>query len=155
MNMGSACSIFLLVVCLSLNAQNEERTVVKNTIDTFFKAFHNRDSTAMRKNMDHEIILQTVGKDKNQNEQLSFTNYDNFIRSIASIPDSVRFEEKLLDYTIQIDGPMAQVWTPYEFWLNDTFHHCGVNSFQLFRKNGHWKIIYLIDTRRTNNCNQE
>jgi hypothetical protein len=55
-------------------------------------------------------------------------------------------------YNIQIDGAMANAWTSYEFWVNGSFSHCGVNSFQLFKDEGAWKIIYLIDTRRKEGC---
>ncbi len=47
---------------------------------------------------------------------------------------------------------MANVWAPYEFYLNNDFSHCGVNSFQLFFDGIQWKIIYLIDTRRKQGC---
>ncbi|UWX56421.1 hypothetical protein NYZ99_09635 [Maribacter litopenaei] len=57
-----------------------------------------------------------------------------------------------MDYSIQIDGAMANAWTPYEFRINDNFSHCGVNSFQMVKLEGEWKIIYLIDTRRKEGC---
>lgn len=47
---------------------------------------------------------------------------------------------------------MANAWTNYEFWLNDEFHHCGVNSFQLLKEDDIWKIIYLVDIRRVEDC---
>jgi len=77
---------------------------------------------------------------------------DDLIKSIVSIPDSVNFQEKIKSYSIRIDGAMANAWTPYEFWINDNFSHCGVNSFQLFNDGEGWKVIYLIDTRRRDDC---
>jgi len=56
--------------------------------------------------------------------------------------------EKLLDYKIQIDGPLAHVWTPYEFYVNGKLSHSGVNSFTLFKEKDAWQIIHIIDTRR-------
>ena len=47
---------------------------------------------------------------------------------------------------------MASVWTPYEFYFNGTFSHCGANSFQLFKEDNQWKIIFLVDIRRRENC---
>ena len=43
---------------------------------------------------------------------------------------------------------MANAWTPYQFWFNDQFSHCGVNSFQLIKVDNTWKIFFLVDTRR-------
>ena len=61
-------------------------------------------------------------------------------------------DERIQFETIKIDGPLAIVWTPYNFYHNGKFSHCGVNSFQLVRFDGIWKIQYLIDTRRRTGC---
>ena len=42
--------------------------------------------------------------------------------------------------------------TPYKFYVGEKFSHCGVNSFQLVKIRGEWKIQYIIDTRRRQNC---
>jgi hypothetical protein len=47
---------------------------------------------------------------------------------------------------------MAAIWTEYSFYLGDKFSHCGVNSFQLFKDETGWKIIYIVDTRRKEGC---
>jgi hypothetical protein len=49
---------------------------------------------------------------------------------------------------IRIDASLAIVWAPYEFYYKGKYSHKGVDSFQLVRVNGVWKIQYLIDTRR-------
>lgn len=49
---------------------------------------------------------------------------------------TVRFEERLLGYTIHIDGTMAIDWTPYEFYVNGNKIHSGVNVFTLNKDNG-------------------
>lgn len=141
-----------LLTIATANSQTNEKLLVKETVVAFFKAFHQQDDTAMKKVVKPEVILQTIGVDKTGKQTLRTENFDDLINSIVSIPDSINFQEKILDYTIQIDGAMANAWTPYEFWLNGEFHHCGVNSFQLFKDEGLWKIIYLIDTRRKKGC---
>lgn len=64
----------------------------------------------------------------------------------GSLDERIQFEK------ILIDGPMASVWTPYQFYYEGKFSHCGVNSFQLVRLDGRWKIQYIIDTRRKTGC---
>ena len=147
------------IICFSLllssmlaTAQNSSESDVKQTIESFFKAFHAQDSVSLNKAVHTKIVLQTIGTSESGQPLLKSENYRDFIKSIVSIPDSVHFEERIVDYSIQIDGPMANAWTTYEFWLNEEFHHCGVNSFQLLKDNDAWKIIYLIDTRRVEDC---
>jgi ketosteroid isomerase-like protein len=133
-------------------AQTSDEIEVKNTIIKFFDAFHKQDSTAIKALVFEDVILQSIGKNREGVTQLKKEAFNGFLKSIVSIPKDQKFEEKLLDFKIRIDGDMANAWTPYEFWFNDTFSHCGVNSFQLVKLEGTWKIIYLIDTRRREGC---
>lgn len=47
---------------------------------------------------------------------------------------------------------LATVWAPYAFYLDGRLSHCGVNAFQLIRRPQGWRIVSLIDTRRTEGC---
>ncbi|HUM64696.1 MAG TPA: hypothetical protein PLV32_02570, partial [Chitinophagaceae bacterium] len=79
-------------------------------------------------------------------------NAADFVQLVGSLKkDSA--DERISFETIRVDGPLAIVWTPYHFYYNGRFSHCGVNSFQLVRFEGVWKIQYLIDTRRRQGCN--
>ena len=143
--------IFGLMNLVAL-AQTEEEIQVKQNIIEFFDAFHAKDSIAMKKMVYPSILLQTIGVNNEGKSVLKTENFDDLVKSIISIPDSTNFQERIKSYSIQTDGNMANAWTPYEFWINNEFHHCGVNSFQLFREENKWKIIYLIDTRRKSDC---
>ncbi len=147
--------IILCLCCLStlmLCGQRNEEQEVKQTIMRFFEGFHKQDSLIMRSVIGPNPILQTLGRNKEGISEIRNDSFDRLVQAIVSIPDTVKFEERISAYQISIDGPMANAWTPYEFWLNDEFSHCGVNSFQLFHDGSAWKIIYLIDTRRRENC---
>lgn len=147
--------LFILTLLMAFhlgNAQNNEEKVVKRTIEAFFDAFHQQDSMAIRETVSKDIVLQTIGKDADGREVVKTDDFNHFLKSIVAIPATTKFEEKIMSYNIQIDGAMANAWTNYEFWVNDSFSHCGVNSFQLFNDQGSWKIIYLIDTRRKEGC---
>lgn len=146
--------ICLLLIFSSglLNAQNNEKEEVKKAVEMFFNGFHNQDSVLIKSTTSPGIIMQTIGRDKEGGSVVKTSDFNTFLKSIVSIPDTTKFREKLLSYQIQVDGSMANAWTPYEFWINDKLSHCGVNSFQLHKKDGAWKIIYIIDTRRREDC---
>jgi hypothetical protein len=147
--------IFLLILsCVfSINAQTDQTANVKAAVDTFFEGFHKGDTTLMRSVLADKVVLQTAFRNKEGKDVLrNDGDISNLLSAIANRPAEQKWDEKLLDYIIKIDNNMANAWTPYEFWLNGNFSHCGVNSFQLFRNNGKWEIIYLIDTRRRFNC---
>ncbi len=137
--------VFFLLLGLSSNAQKQE---VQKCIESFFEGFHQRDSTKIKLLCSDKIILQSISENALKGNKLSDESAKEFYKSIASIPSTLKFQEKILSYNIQIDGTMAHVWTPYEFYINDKLSHTGVNAFTLFKEKDSWKIIYLIDTRR-------
>lgn len=139
-------AIFLLIMIFvsSMQAQNQE---VQKTIEDFFVAFHAKDTLKLHSVCSDKIILQSIMENA-KGAKLSDESAKEFYHSIASIPNDFKFEEKILNYSIQIDGTMAHAWTPYEFYINGKLSHSGVNAFTLFKENGLWKIIYVIDTRR-------
>lgn len=141
-----------LVLTSTLYAQQEKEIQVKSAIDTFFEGFHKGDTTLMKSVMMDKMLMQTTFTNKEGKNVLITEESEKLISAVADRTIDQKWDERLLDYVIQVDGTMANVWTPYEFWFNGKFSHCGVNCFQLFDDNGQWKIIYLIDTRRTENC---
>lgn len=134
----------LLFFSLYSQAQNAE---IKNTIEIFFEGFHAKDTVKLQTVCANKIILQSIMEGSKGNKLTNETP-KKFYNSIATIPAEMKFEEKILSYSIQIDGSMAHVWTPYAFYINGKLSHKGVNAFTLFKENEVWKIIYLIDTRR-------
>lgn len=142
-----------LLIGFFTNAQSEVEKEVEGVIKTFFEGFHKADTILMKQTMAEELIFQTASKNKEGKDILRTDNVNDFIKAIGSgLPMIDKWEERILSYTVKVDGNMANAWTKYEFWLDGKFSHCGVNSFQLFNDNGTWKIIYLIDTRRKSSC---
>ncbi|RZN82881.1 MAG: nuclear transport factor 2 family protein [Winogradskyella sp.] len=147
-------TICILTLCFMFStfAQTSEEDKVKQTIIDFFDAFHKQDTVKLKSMAKGNINMQSISVNREGKTRLDENDYEKFIKSIAGIPKDKKFEEKLLDFNIKIDGKMANAWTPYEFWFDGNFSHCGVNSFQLVKEDNDWKIIYLVDTRRRQGC---
>jgi len=132
---------------LAVKAQTPEDSV-KAVINQLFLAMKNSDPQLLQHCFADSAILQTIleknGKVEIQNEAVSA-----FATSISSLPKDAADEQIIFDI-IKTDGALAIAWTPYKFYFKGKFSHCGVDSFQLVRMNGTWKIQYLIDTRRKN-----
>ena len=104
--------------------------------------------------MASEVVMQTAFMNKEGNNLLRTEDASKLLNAIANRTADQKWEERLLDYSVQIDGNLAHVWTPYEFWFNDSFSHCGANAFTLVKSDDGWKIIHLIDSRRKESCNK-
>ncbi len=149
--------IMLLIItmfCIPVGAQkNKEKAAINTVITTFFEGLHNGDSTLVSKTLHRDVKIQTTYTNKEGEKILLNQSKQKLLLGIASKKKTDIYLEKLLSYTIEVDGNLASVWTPYEFYLNTKFSHCGANSFQLFNNNGSWEIIYLVDMRRREFCN--
>jgi len=93
-----------------------------------------------------QTITHTEGKTGVRNEQVH-----DFAAFVAKLQQGDADEQVIYDI-IKVDNELAIVWAPYKFYWKGAFSHCGTDSFQLLRINGVWKIQYLIDTRRKDNC---
>lgn len=145
--------LIAIVFSVGISAQNQsEEKAIKKVISTFFDALHQGDSTLMKSTLHQDLKIQTTFTNKEGDKQLRTQTKAQLLKGVASKKVSDKYLEKLLSYTIKIDGNLASVWTPYQFYLNGNFSHCGANSFQLFNNNGQWEIIYLVDMRRRSNC---
>jgi hypothetical protein len=133
------------------NAQKTEDSV-KAVVTQLFTAMRNVDAAMLRDAFADSALLQTIAQ--RRSDGVVFVRNDkvsDFANSIANAKkDSL--DERIVFETVKVDGPLASVWTPYKFYYAGKFSHCGVNSFQLVRINGQWKIQYLIDTRRRQGC---
>ena len=143
---------FLLVNSNNLTAQSSEADQVKAVINGLFTAMKNADSVAVEKAFATGAIMETIAKTKQQSDTIRSNTTAQFAGSIKRQPAGA-LDERIEFGSILVDGNLAHVWTPYKFYYNGNFSHCGVNSFELVKLNGEWKIRYLIDTRRKDNCN--
>ena len=134
-------------VTLSLQLLTAQEGDIKKSIDTFFEGLHTGDTLKIQSVCHKDMVLHSV-MELPTGSRVTTDEMRNFYSSIASIPQSLKIEERLLDCEIKIDGSMAHAWTPYEFYVNGKLSHSGTNSFQLYKDNGVWKIVYIIDTRK-------
>jgi hypothetical protein len=150
--MGRIALMFILSISIYpyAIAQSAEDSV-KASIQVLFEGMKSSDASMIKKAFSDSAILQTIGTTKEGSIQIRNESINAFAESVSKMGKGDA-DERIQFETIKIDGPLAIVWTPYKFYYKGQFSHCGVNSFQLVRINGNWKIHYLIDTRRRVGC---
>jgi hypothetical protein len=131
-------------------AQGEE-TAVKATINRFFEGLRTSDSTLLKASLAPTAIFQTIMHKPGTPPNVKTENIREFITAVTQ-PHKEVYDERITFDVVKTDGALAVAWTPYKFYVGKTFSHCGVNSFQLVKLDGEWKIQYIIDTRRKENC---
>lgn len=140
-------SLFFILISSFVFSQNSEEELIKSTVKGLFDGMKTSDSAKITKAFSKSAVLQTITK----NGEVKNENVKDFASGISKAQKG-NLEERIVFSSILIDGNLASVWTPYEFYYEGKFSHCGVNSFQLVKANNEWKIQYIIDTRRKDNC---
>ena len=131
----------LLMYFHQLSAQHP-----KEVIETFFEAFHKKDTTSLKDFFTIDAGLVSV-QNSLSGVRTKEESVEDFIQALGVIPDHLSFEERLLSFNVVDASGMTLVFTPYEFYVDGRFSHCGTNVFTLVEKESKWKILALYDTR--------
>lgn len=137
----------------TVQAQTADREAILEPVNRMFRAMETGDSALLRTAFYHDVHLTTLIADQaGEVTGLSReTELDGFLKAVAA-PKKQPYREPIYNIRIQQEGGFAQVWADYAFYTGSSFHHCGVDTFQLIRTTGGWKIFYLADTRRKEGC---
>lgn len=136
----------LLLLILSLSFYPISAQHPKEVIETFFESFHQKDTSSLKGFFNIDARLASV-QNSLDGVRTKEESVEEFIKAIGSIPDDLSFEERLLGFKVVDASGMTLVLTPYEFYVNGRFSHCGTNVFTLVKKESKWKILALYDTR--------
>ncbi len=142
---------FLFGVTGAAFAQEAE---LKETVQNFFQVMYRQDTAALRQFFVPAATLFTYSYDVKGNPRAKGESLSEFINGVSFLGES-RAEERLTGWQCLIDAGIAAIWTPYEFYYDGKFSHCGVDSWQWMLIQGEWKITQLTDTRRKTNCPDE
>lgn len=80
------------------------------------------------------------------------------VRSVAlakfadATPGPERYEERMVDPVVRVDGGMALVWGRYTFAIDGVVRHCGYQHLDLVRDDGRWKVQNITWSVRTTGC---
>ena len=139
--------LFILLSASGAHAQSSPEDSVKARVMSLFDAMRKGDSTLITTQFAQGAQLQSVNTDG----KVETLPIPRFAQIISALPAGAADERPRLE-VVHVDGALAMVWASYQFFYKGTLHHCGVDSFQLVRQGGAWKIQYIIDTERKDGC---
>ena len=91
----------------------------------------------------------TIGTRANP-DTITYQTVDGWLSGIAGSKKA--WEEKVKNVQIMVNDNIASAWMDYTFHLNGALRHCGVDSMELAKVKGEWKITQLGDTQRRDGC---
>lgn len=146
------CFAFLSQAVVIAQPTPQEVEVIA-TLSNLFDGIKNGDTSLVKAVFHPYARMFSIRVDGDAQSATSKIEVDRFVAAVGAKGEA-KWEEKIWSYDIRIDGPLATAWTEYSFFRNDQLSHCGVNAFQLVRNEDAWKIIQVIDTRRSTACRQ-
>ena len=60
--------------------------------------------------------------------------------------DPRRLTERGYADTARVQDRLAQVWMPYDIYIDGKWSHCGIDAFTLLKVAGQWKTVALFYT---------
>jgi len=142
------------VICFSTItafSQSSEQEAVKKVVNNLFTAMRTSDTVLLKSVFSPDMILHSIGQKADGSTVLQSDKAAGFIKAVGT-PHKEIYDERIVITDVKIDGHLASVWAPYKFYVGTQFSHCGVDVFQLMKTAAGWKIIYIVDTRRKDNC---
>jgi hypothetical protein len=126
-----------------------EEEAILRAVDTFLLALGNGDRELQKsvEYSDGSLAISRFAKDT-----------PGTVRRMPSsqlqqpTPNHDPFVEVYWDPVIQVRGPFAQVWAPYELRDNGAVVHCGIDAFQLVKEGATWKIHSSMSSMEPDAC---
>ncbi len=123
-----------------------ERRAVLAAVDSLFTAMTRRDSAASRRVMVPGAVFYYLGAGR----PFGTTTDTEYLGMLAD--GGPVFLERIWNPAVRISGPIAMVWTRYDFHRNGKFSHCGVDNFSLVRQGERWLVASITYTVETAGC---
>ena len=142
------CLVCLIFCPLSLG--QDERQAIMDTVEKFFTAIETKDRDLLESILVPDSLNISTSESSSGEIQFTTLNYENMVTALTR-PGRLAIE-RAWDETILIQGSIAVFWAPYDFHVDDEFTHCGIDSFQLIKKENRWLISNASWTRETENC---
>lgn len=122
-----------------------ETPAVLEAVHQLFGAMRSRDSVLLRELLAEDARLIAV-----TDSEARPSTAEAFLARISAPGDELH--ERMWDPEVRIEGPIATVWTPYDFHVGGEFSHCGIDAFQLAHSGGQWQIVSIIYTVQRDGC---
>lgn len=135
------------MIAATLSVQASERDAVMNTVQAFFDTMTAGDVEGARKVLQPQGRFHAMRMKDGKPDVRAFSNEEYFADLQAS---KQKMQERIWNPEVRINGLIATIVAPYDFWINGKFSHCGVDAFDLIKTEEGWKIaggVYTIESQ--------
>ncbi len=121
-----------------------QKAEVVATLQRLFDALETGDESLLRTVVDPSVVMH-FAETRDGKTTFGSATLDGLAGRITS--SEVPLIERMWDPTVVVNGPLATIWTPYDFYAGETFSHCGVDVASVMNTAQGWRIVALSWTR--------
>ena len=129
--------------------QEDDKTAVLATVQAFFDTMASRDVEGARRVLMPEVRFYSTREQDGQTA-VRASAVEDYLKALGGRKQDNR--ERIWNPEVRVHGPIASVWTPYDFWVDGKFSHCGIDIFDLVKTPDGWKISGLTYTVERTGC---
>lgn len=118
--------------------RSDEEKAVLAAVQQFFDTMHTRDVAGARSVLDDQGAFVSVRWSDDGTRTVRRSPNAAYLDGLAA--GQATNLERMWNAEVRVHGPIAVVWTPYDFHVDGTFSHCGIDAFQLLRTDAGWTI---------------
>jgi hypothetical protein len=133
----------------TLDRTADSATVVGVAQD-LLRAISTRDTALARRLMLPGAQLASIQDPASATNSARIQTDSQFVAMLGTMKQ--RYLERMWNPTVFLQGSLAVVRTPYDFHVDGTFSHCGVDVFTLVRSKGEWRVTHVMYTVQRQNC---
>ena len=137
--------LLVLVGAVSFGQTPEKE--VEQVIYDIFDGMREGDTAKIASHFIPDATMKSVFFDEKGASIMRDGSLDGWLNGIMNSQGTV-LDERLWDMEVRVDDNLAQAWTYYALYVNEEYHHCGVDAFQLFHDGEAWKVFHIADTRK-------
>jgi hypothetical protein len=153
----SLLSAATMVACAGTPAspkseRTEDERAVLLAVQRFFDTMTAKDTAGARTVLDPEGDFVSVRWDDAGEPVVRRASNAAFLERLATLTET--YLERMWESEVRVHGPIATVWTPYDFHVDGKFSHCGVDAFQLLRTPTGWTVTGGTYTVERTGCTE-
>ncbi len=139
----------VLIAAGSVFAQpvSDDKDAVLKAVQVFFDTMNTRDVEGARNILQPQGRFHAMRMRDGKPDVRAFSN-EEYFADLQSSKQTMR--ERIWNPEVRIDGPIATMWAPYDFWIEGKFSHCGIDAFDLIKTEEGWKIaggVYTLEAK--------
>jgi hypothetical protein len=144
-------ALLVLMHPIRISAQSEEEAIL-DSVQSFFDGLAERNVDKLSSVLLSDGIFISVREQEGAEWVVRSEAVRMLLESITGREDSLF--ERMWEPEVLIHGRIAVVWTPYDFYVDKKFSHCGMDAFNMVKTDTGWKIASALYTVERTGCGE-